>query len=70
MDLIIYCVIIAIIGFVRVGRTAQVSEDEGIVETGATVTSSTYDDLPIGQNLQLFKEPGAYTLILKELELI
>jgi hypothetical protein len=70
MDLIIYCVIIALVGFMRIGQTAQVSDDEGIVDTGVTTISPAYEELPIGQNLALKKEVGAYTLILEELGLI
>lgn len=70
MDLIIYCVILALVGFMRIGQTAQVSDDEGIVDTGVTTISSAYEELPIGQNLALKKEDGAYTLILEELGLI
>jgi hypothetical protein len=67
MDLIIYCIILVLIGFMRVGQTAQVSDDVGIVDTGVTtVTCAEYADLPVGQNLGLIKEPDAYTLILEE----
>lgn len=68
MDLIIYCVVLALIGFLRVGQTSNISNDESIVETGATV--SVDYDIPVGQNLAMLKESGAYTLILEELGLI
>ena len=70
MDLLIYCVILTIVGFVRIGQTAQVSDDEGIVETGVTTIVSGYDDIPVGNNLALKKELNAYTLILEELGLM
>ncbi len=69
MDLIIYMLILLMVGFTRVNRTASISEDEGIADTGVTVVQTAYEDLPIGQNLGLLKEEGAYTLILEELGL-
>lgn len=69
MDLLVYMAVIVIVGFLRVGTTARVSDDVGIVDTGATVIMAS-EDLPIGQNLALLKEAGAYTLILEDLGLI
>lgn len=70
MDIFIYVAILVIMGAIRVGKTSQVSEDSGIVDTGATVIMSGYDDIPIGGNLALKKERCAYTLILEELGLM
>ena len=67
MDLIIYCVALFILGMIRVNQTTTVSNSEGIVSPlGTSVECS----LPYGQNLQMYKEVGAYTLILQELRLI
>ena len=68
MDAIIYIIILYIIGMYRKGSTMAVSETEGIVSTGGTTTVNC--ELPYGQNLALYKEQGAYTLILQELGLI
>lgn len=70
MDLLIYCAILAILGFVRIGQTSRISEDEGIAETGATVLVQEYDNIPIGDNLALNREYNAFTLILEELGLM
>lgn len=70
MDLVIYMVLLVILGTIRVSQTAAVSSDEGIADTGNTIIESYYEDIPVGQNLELYKESGAYTLILKELELM
>lgn len=66
MDLIIYCILIASIGFARFNTTKSVSDDVGIVQVGC-VTSSC--ELPVASNLAMIKEPDAYTLILEELGL-
>lgn len=68
MDLIVYCCILALVGIVRVGKTQDVPESVGIVSSGATTTVDC--ELPVGQNLALIKEHGAYTIILEELGLI
>lgn len=68
MDLIVYCSILAIVGFIRVGSTQHVSESAGIVSSSGTDTIDC--DLPVGSNLALLKEPGAYTIILEELGLM
>lgn len=68
MDLIIYCGVLAILGIVRIGRTQDVPESVGITSSGETTTINC--ELPIGSNLGLIKEPGAYTIILEELGLI
>lgn len=64
MDILIYCAVIATIGFLRVSGTSQVADTVGIVNTGATVTADC--DLPVASNLELIKEDGAFTLILEE----
>lgn len=69
MDLVVYIGILLVIGFIRVNKTQNISEDIGIVDTGATVSRFS-DDIPLASNLQLEKEPGAYTLILEELGLL
>lgn len=56
------------VGFIRVGKTQSVPDSVGIVSTGGTTTIDC--ELPVGQNLSLMKEPGAYTIILEELGLI
>lgn len=70
MDLVVYLILLVGLGAVRVSQTGFLPEDEGIADTGATVVASAYEDIPIGQNLELYKESGAYTLILEELRLI
>lgn len=67
MDLIIYCVILAIIGFSKVGMTANVSDEVGL--SGSQTVVETVD-MPVGSNLGLLKELGAYTAILRELRLM
>lgn len=69
MDLTIYMLCLIVIGFIRVGHTGHISEDQGIVDSGVTTVEGSYEDIPIGQNLGLKKEFGAYTLILEELGL-
>lgn len=69
MDLILYVLILIVIGFIRVSKTQDISDDVGIVNTGATVSRFS-NDLPVASNLQLVKEDGAYTLILEELGLL
>lgn len=67
MDLIIYCIIIGLVGLVRVGSTKNVPESVGISDAGVTTTVDC--ELPIASNLALNIEYGAYTLILEELGL-
>lgn len=67
MDLVIYCGLLLILGFVRVSKTSSVPESVGITDTGGTTTVDC--ELPIGQNLALTRELEAYTIILKELGL-
>lgn len=67
MDFLVYLSILALIGFMRVSKTQTVSEEFGIVDNGATTTVSC--NLPIGDNYELMREYGAYTLILEELGL-
>ena len=66
MDLIVYVIVLAILGAVRVRGTVNVSDSVGIVDTG---TTTLVNDLPIGDNLMMYKEPNAYTFILYELGL-
>lgn len=68
MDLIVYCAALALIGFIRVSKTQNIPESVGIIDTGATSTISC--ELPIGSNLALIREPGAYNIILEELGLM
>ena len=67
MDLILYIIVLAIIGFLRVRGTQDVPDTVGIIETGGTTLVS---DLPIGDNLTLMREQNAYTFILYELGLL
>lgn len=67
MDLIIYCVIVAIVGMLRVNSTKNVPASMGVAGIGVTVTADCA--LPIAENLALEKEYSAYTLILEELGL-
>jgi hypothetical protein len=67
MDLFVYCGILVILGIIRVNQTKTVSESVGITQTGGTIVDC---DLPIGSNLSLIREPGAYTIILEELGLM
>ena len=68
MDLILYCGVLLLLGIIRVNQTRTVSESDGIVS--ATGTTTVNCDLPIGSNLSLIRESGAYTIILEELGLI
>ena len=67
MDLLVYCAILLIAGFMRVSKTSSVSDEVNITGTTGIVESC---DLPYGNNYQLLKEPGAYTYILRELGLM
>ena len=69
MDLVLYICIILIVGFMRVSKTQYISDDIGIIDTGATVSRFS-EDIPLASNLKLEKEQGAYTLILEELGLL
>lgn len=66
MDLLIYCGILLIIGLIKVNATASVSDDVGVADVSVVEVS----DLPVGSNLMLKREIGAYTLILHELGLV
>lgn len=68
MDLLLYCLILFIAGTVRVNKTKNISELDGIVASVGTTTAEC--SLPVAENLHLIKEQGAYTLILMELGLI
>lgn len=61
-----YLGILLVLGFSRVNATSHVSDEVSIADT-TTVPAS---DLPIGNNLQMNKEFGAYTLILRQLRLM
>lgn len=67
MDLFIYAIVLVVLGWLRVNSTSSVADECGIVDRG--VPQVEYD-LPIGNNLHLYKETGAYTLILRELGLM
>lgn len=68
MDLLLYCLILFIAGTIRVNKTKDISELDGIVVSSGTTTAEC--DLPVAENYQLIREDGAYTLILMELGLI
>lgn len=68
MDLLIYCLLLFVLGTIRVNKTRNVSELDGIVATTGTTTAEC--SLPVAENFHLIKEQGAYTLILMELGLI
>lgn len=67
MDLIVYCIIVAVVGMLRVNGTKNVPESMGVTGVGVTTTADC--ELPIAENLALEKEFSAYTLILEELGL-
>lgn len=67
MDLFAYCAILGIVGFIKISKTKNVSDEVGI--TGSQTVVQTVD-LPVGANLRLLREPGAYTAILRELGLM
>ena len=66
MDLFIYLGILVVLGFSRVNATSNVSDEVSIADT----TTVPNCDLPIGNNLQMSREVGAYTLILRQLRLM
>lgn len=66
MDLLLYCGVLLVLGFMRVGSTANVSDDVGVADAAVVEPC----DLPVGGNLMLNREPHAYTLILMELGLM
>lgn len=68
MDLIVYCGILLMLGVVRVNKTSSVPDSVGVAGNVGTTTADC--ELPIGQNLELIKEPEAYTIILKEFGLM
>lgn len=65
MDFILYLIIILIGGFLKMEQTKNVSEDEGIASTSYTVVNN---DIPIGDNLGLKREPNAFMLIVNDME--
>ena len=66
MDLFVYLGILVFFGLSRVNATSNVSDEVTIADT----TTVPVCDLPIGNNLQMYRELGAYTLILRELGLM
>lgn len=68
MDALLYLGIIALIGCVRVNQTKDIANNVGIIQTGSTI--KVKQDIPVGNNVTLYREAGAYTLILEELGLI
>lgn len=67
MDLLLYCILIGIVGLIRVGSTRNVPDSAGITDIG--VTSTVDCELPVASNMTHTIEYGAYTLILEELGL-
>lgn len=68
MDLLFYCIIIAVVGGLRIASTKSVPDSVGITDAGVTTTIDC--ELPVAQNLELIREPNAFTIILEELGLI
>lgn len=68
MDLLIYCIILSVVGFLRIASTKSVPDSVGITDAGVTTTIDC--ELPVAQNLELIKEENAYTIILEQLGLI
>ena len=66
MDLFVYVAILLVFGFAKVRSTSDVPDTVTVADT-TTVPSS---DLPLGNNLQMRRELGAYTLILRQLGLM
>ena len=66
MDVIIYIIIVAVLGIIKMRQTIDVEDTGCVVESTVTVPQS---DLPYASNLELKREYGAYTLILEELGL-
>ena len=66
MDLLIYGVVLCTIGYMRMKQTSNVSDSQGIVSTGSPVIEVA---LPVGDNKGMYREYGAFTLILEELGL-
>lgn len=68
MDLIIYCIILAAIGVMRITSTRDVPDSVGITDSCSTTTINC--ELPVAQNLELKREENAFTIILEQLGLM
>ena len=66
MDLIIYTLIILSIGFYKMVRSKNEPEIVTLASSDTFTGSTVQVDIPIGNNLRLYKEPDAYTLILQQ----
>lgn len=66
MDLIIYLVVMAAIGLIKMNTSSDAVST--LLNNPGEVVSEVCT-LPIGRNLSLLKEKDAYTLILEELGL-
>ena len=67
MDLILYCVILLSVGFMKMYGSKKVSQGDTLLKPD-NFTEGTVQvvELPIGNNLRLYKEQDAYTLILQQ----
>lgn len=68
MDVILYFAVLILMGVARISATKDVADSVGIVEAGEPMTASI--ELPIASNLELKRDPEAFTLILVELGLV
>lgn len=66
MDFIIYLAVLLIAGSLKISKTKSVPDEVTITGNNSSVI---YDDIPVGANLALLREPNAYTKILVELGL-
>lgn len=67
MDLIAYLILLAGIGLYKMNMSHSEAADTLITQPGEAVIEMV--SVPIGDNLMLYKEQDAYTLILEELGL-
>lgn len=68
MDLILYVVVLLCIGFYKMNASSKTPANAKQMLASESFTEGTVQivDLPIGNNLRLYKEPEAYTLILQQ----
>lgn len=72
MDMLVYIFIILIVGFGKVYSTRSVSSEASIVNDNPILESaevSMWENLPVGDNLRLVRDPYAYHYILYDLGL-
>jgi hypothetical protein len=66
MDLLIYCSVLLVLGFVRIKKTSNEPDAPLMVSENSI---PIIHNIPLGSNLGLKRISGAYTAILKEMGL-